>query len=103
MQVTHFIYLQECLESNEMTGISTLVLLQVILVIILGRPECPSLFERSDNRSWPSPTFVDKINKLLSFLLLFIVGIEYGRSVCRPSVISLAIDGSGIMHAEKEI
>src|SRR5262249_61774546 len=76
------------------------ILLQVLLVILLGRGERAGSDDLGHDRRGPLPAGVYALLDLLGDLALLLGGHEDRRAVLRPDVVALPVPGRRIVHAE---
>src|SRR5262245_50229631 len=82
-------------------GVSARMLLQIVLVVLLRRPELSRGNDLGDDRTLPLARGVDARFHLLGDAFLLVVQVEDGRAVLRPRVVPLPVHGGRVVHAEE--
>src|SRR5262245_49198631 len=82
-------------------GVSARMLLQIVLVVLLRRPDLSPRNDLGDDPTLPLARGVDARLHLLGDALLLVVQVEDGRAVLRPRVVSLPVRGGRVVHAEE--
>ncbi len=84
-----------------MAGVSTGMLTQVVLVVLLSAIPGRSGFDARGNRTLPAPRRGDTRDDTFRDRLLLLRLRKDRRAVLRPDVVALAIERRGVVQAEK--
>jgi hypothetical protein len=88
--------------ADEVTGVTSGVTLQIILVLGFGFPEIAGGRDLGYDLSRPKPGGIDVGDRILSDALLFLARVEDRRAIACPDVIALAVSRGWIVNLEKE-
>src|SRR5215510_3671732 len=88
--------------ADEVTGVTSGVALQIILVLGFGFPEIAGGRDLGYDLSRPKTGGIDVGDRILSDALLFLARVEDRRAIACPDVIALAVSRGWIVNLEKE-
>jgi hypothetical protein len=84
------------------TGVTSGVALQIILVLGFGFPEITGGRDLGCDLSRPKTGGIDVGDRILSDALLFLARVEDRRAIACPDVIALAVSRGWIVNLKKE-
>src|ERR671916_1251839 len=90
------------IRADEVTGVTSGVALQIILVLGLGFPEVAGRRDLGHDLPRPKTGGIDVGDRILSDALLVLARVEDRRAIACPDVIALAVPGGWIVNLEKE-
>src|SRR5271156_65556 len=88
--------------TRKVAGVAVRVALEIVLVLGLGLPEGTRRDDLRHHLAGPQPRSLDVGDGVFRYPTLLIVEVEDGRAVARAYVITLTVDGGGVMDLKEE-